>query len=131
MTERVQLSLRFELNGQVRQGLYKAVLQRRGGLCMAGYTEEDGTSVRVALSRAAVVITRKNKELQAVYRFEAERQTVFRIETGCGLLEILVFTQDCAVEPEKAYAQVKYLVLQGDELPVQGSFSVALSEASS
>lgn len=131
MTERVQLSLRFELNGQVRQGLYKAVLQRRGGLCMAEYTEEDGTSVRVVLSRAAVVITRKNKELQAVYRFEAERQTVFRIETGCGLLEILVFTQDCVVEPEKAYAQVKYLVLQGNELPAQGSFSVALSEASS
>ena len=98
---------------------------------MAEFTEEDGTSVRVVLSRAAVVITRKNKELQAVYRFEAERQTVFRIETGCGLLEILVFTQDCVVEPEKAYAQVKYLVLQGNELPAQGSFSVALSEASS
>ncbi|MBS6475299.1 MAG: DUF1934 family protein [Clostridiales bacterium] len=130
MTERVQLRLRFELDGQVRQGLYEAVLQRRGGLCAAEYTEEDGTSVRIVFSRAAVSVTRKGKELQAFYRFEADRQTVCRIETGCGPLTLPVFTQVCQAEPERLHAQVQYLVLQGDEAPVQGRFSAVLSEAS-
>ncbi len=129
MTKRVWLRLRFELDGQVRQGLYEAALQRRGGLCAAEYAEEDGTSVRIVFSRAAVSVTRKGKELQAFYRFEADRQTVCRIETGCGPLALPVFTQVCRVEPERPHAQVQYLVLQGDEEPIQGRFSAVLSEA--